>query len=272
MSLDQYMVESYPAWLLRWTAATLLVTGIHVGGGATALLLWNHAHVPEESAGSIAIELAPVAIAPPAEKTNLAHGPHLEEAAPSLPSPNQPAEQREKDQELPKVEPAPLAPEPEVALPIQKSTEETKPSQQSQQPSLQHQSPDQAVSAPVTTAPPDVAANAAPTPAAPTPGTSDIPASIRASWQKAVLSHLNRFKRYPDAARVRGIQGIVKIEFKIDREGRLLDSHVAQSSGSPTLDAEALATLRRADPLPAPPAKTAETAFYLVLPIHFRIR
>jgi periplasmic protein TonB len=159
-----------------------------------------------------------------------------------------------------------------VALPIQKPTEEAKPKQKSQAPPLHHQSPHQAAAAPLTTAPPDVTTKAAPTPAAPTPGTSDVPASIRVSWQKAVISHLNRFKRYPDAARARGIQGIVKVEFTIDREGRVLDSHVAQSSGSPTLDAEALATLQRANPLPAPPAKAAETTFYLVLPIHFRIR
>jgi protein TonB len=178
----------------------------------------------------------------------------------------------EKEQELPKVEPSPQALKPEVVLPIRKLTEATKPNQQSQERSSPHQSPEQAASAPLTTAPPDVATKAAPTPAAPTPGTSDIPASIRVSWQKAVISHLNRFKRYPDAARARGIQGIVKVEFTIDREGRVLDSHVAQSSGSSTLDAEALATLRRADPLPAPPARAVEATFYLVLPIHFRIR
>jgi protein TonB len=47
---------------------------------------------------------------------------------------------------------------------------------------------------------------------------------------------------------------------------------VAESSGSSALDAEALATLRRANPLPAPPVKAADATFYLVLPVHFRIR
>jgi protein TonB len=271
MSPDQHMVETYPAWLLRWAAATLLVTSIHIGGGAIALLHRINEEVPDKSPGSVAIELAPVAVAPPAEKTNLAHGPHLDEAAPAAPAPSQPVEQVEKEQELPKAEPSPLAPEPEVTLPIQRPTQETKPNPQSQETASQHESQEQAAPAPLTTAPPEVTTRAAPTPAAPTPGTSDIPASIRAYWQKAVLSHLSRFKRYPDAARVRRIEGIVKVEFTIDREGRLLNLHVAQSSGSSTLDAEALATLRRADPLPAPPAKAAETVFYLVLPIQFRI-
>jgi protein TonB len=110
------------------------------------------------------------------------------------------------------------------------------------------------------------------TAAAPAPGTSAIPASIQASWQRALISHLNRFKRYPEAARVRGIQGVVKIEFTINHEGRIVASHVAESSGSSALDAEALATLRRANPLPAPPVKAADATFYLVLPVHFRIR
>jgi protein TonB len=266
------VVESYPAWLVRWVAATVLVTAIHIGGGAVALMHWPHEHVMEESPSSIAIELAPIALAPPTEKTNLAYGPRLEEAAPAAPAPNRPADKVEKEQELPKVEPSPLAPEPEVALPMQKPTEATKPDPQAQEHSSQPQSPEQAASAPIASAPPDVAAKAAPTPAAPAPGMSDIPASIRITWQKAVISHLGRFKRYPDAARARRIQGIVKVEFTIDREGRILDSRVAESSGSSTLDAEALATLRRADPLPAPPVSAAEATFYLVLPIHFRIR
>ena len=58
-----------------------------------------------------------------------------------------------------------------------------------------------------------------------------IPASIRITWQKAIISHLSRFKRYPDAARARGVQGIVNVEFTIDREGRMLDPHPSWTLG-----------------------------------------
>jgi protein TonB len=266
------MLESYPAQMLRWVSAALLVTGIHMAGGALALLNWKGEEVPEKIAGSVAIELAPVAVASPVDATELAHGPLMEEAAPTPQATSDPVEESEKESELPKAEPSPLAPEPEVAVPISKPVEDRKPEDHSHEPLPEHPSQEQAAPAPIATAPPEVVSTPADTAAAPVPGTSPIPASIQASWQKALISHLNRFKRYPDSARARGIQGIVKVEFTIDREGRLVASHVAQSSGSSALDAEALATLRRANPLPAPPVKAADATLYLVLPIHFRIR
>jgi protein TonB len=234
------------------------------------MLHWNDGEPPEESAGSVAVELAPVAVALPADTTDLAHGPLMEEAAPTAQAAHESIEEVEKY--LPKADPSPLAPEPEVALPIAKPADDRKPDEQSQEPLPQQQNQEQTAPAPLTTSPPRVTAATADTAAAPAPGTSAIPASVQVSWQRALLSHLNRFKRYPEAARVRGIQGVVKVEFTVDREGRIVASHVAQSSGSSALDAEALATLRRADPLPAPPIKAVDATLYLVLPIHFRIR
>jgi protein TonB len=272
MRRDVHVIESYPACLLRWTAAIMLVTGMHIGGGALALMTWKGGEVPEESAGSVAIELAPMAVASPVDSLDLAHGPLVQEAAPTAQAATETVEEVEK--ELPKVDASPLAPEPEVVLPISKPVEEEKKADEQGQESLpEQQNRQQAASVPLTTAPPRVASTkTAATTAGPVPGTSAIPSSVRASWQKALIRHLNRFKRYPESARSRGIQGVVEVEFTIDREGRVVALRVTQSSGSPTLDAEALATLRRANPLPAPPVQAAEAALDLALPIHFRIR
>jgi protein TonB len=269
---DAHLVESYPVQMLRWAVAAVFVTGVHIGGGGLALLHWKSEEVPERSAGSVAIELAPVAVAPSVDATDLAHGPLTEEAAPTAQATNEPVEKAKEGNELPMAEPSPLAPEPEVALPISKPEQDKKSGEHSQQPLEAQPSPEQAASVPLATSPPEVVTATGATAAAPAPGTSAIPAPIQASWQKALMSHLNRFKRYPSSARARGIQGIVQIRFTIDQEGRLMASHVAQSSGSPVLDAEALATLRRANPLPAPPVGVADATFYLLLPIHFRIR
>jgi protein TonB len=271
MRPDVHVIESYPACLLRWTAAIMLVTGMHIGGGALALMTWKGGEVPEESAGSVAIELAPMAVASPVDSLDLAHGPLVQEAAPTAQAATETVEEVEK--ELPKVDPSPLAPEPEVVLPISKPVAEKKPDQQGQESLPEQQNRQQAAPVPLTTAPPRVVSTeTAATTAGPVPGTSAIPSSVRASWQKALIRHLNRFKRYPESARSRGIQGIVEVEFTINREGRVVASRVTQSSGSPTLDAEALATLRRANPLPAPPVQAAEATLDLALPIHFRIR
>jgi protein TonB len=270
MRRDAHVVESCPARLLRWAAATVVVTGIHIGGGAVALLYLKDEEVQEESAGSVAIEIAPVAVASPVDASDLAHGPLMEEAALTAQAAKETVEEVEK--QLPKVDPSPLAPEPEVALPIPKPIEARKPDEQSHEVLPEQPNQKQAASAQLPTAPPRVATKTAAAAAAPVPGTSAIPASVQASWQKAVMSHLNRFKRYPDSARAHGIQGVVNVEFSIDRDGRVVNSRVAQSSGSSALDAEALATLRRANPLPAPPGQAADATLYLALPIHFRIR
>ena len=121
-------------------------------------------------------------------------------------------------------------------------------------------------------APPRVEAQPAPSAAPPSPGRAPSLERVQASWQKRLINHLNRHKRYPDAARSRHAQGTVVVAFKIDRFGQLVASHVTKSSGSPALDDEALAVLQRASPLPAPPEQMPGAMLDLVLPIQFRIK
>ncbi|WHO37765.1 TonB family protein [Sphingobium sp. AP49] len=90
------------------------------------------------------------------------------------------------------------------------------------------------------------------------------------SWEGRVLARLQRFKRYPSTARGRREQGVVMICFRLDRQGRALSSSIARSSGSAILDAEALATLARADPLPPIPANRPDE-IELVVPIEFTL-
>ena len=113
-------------------------------------------------------------------------------------------------------------------------------------------------------APPRVEAKEEPpAAAAPSPSASAAVARAQAAWEKALVSHLNRFKRYPDQARARSNQGDVAVQFTIDRLGSLVASRVVRSSGSSALDEEALAVLQRASPLPAPPGQIAGTTFDL---------
>src|SRR5262245_57873900 len=112
MRLDAQTAGSSPPRLLRWPAASLLVTGIPLRAGGLGLQHWHDEEAPEIDAGSIAIELAPVAVAPSVDQTNLAHGPLLEEAAPAAHvAVTQPVENAEKQQDLPKADPSPLAQE-----------------------------------------------------------------------------------------------------------------------------------------------------------------
>ena len=215
--------------------------------------------------------MVPAPVVTPVDFPDVAHGPLMEEAMLTPEAAKETKEEVEK--EMPAVDPSP-SPDPEVVLPtphpvVDKKPEEEKP----QEDKPQQKSADQVVAAPLTTAPPRVDAKEETAPAAPSLGASSASAArAQASWEKALVSHLNRFKRYPDAARARSNQGDVAVQFTIDRLGAVVASRVVRSSGSSALDDEALAVLQRANPLPAPPSQLGGPTFDLTLPIQFRIR
>jgi protein TonB len=62
------------------------------------------------------------------------------------------------------------------------------------------------------------------------------------------------------------------VRFTVDRRGQLIASEVLQSSGSPILDEEALATIRRASPFPLPPDAIADEYLANDVPIWFGMK
>ena len=75
------------------------------------------------------------------------------------------------------------------------------------------------------------------------------------SYDGMVLGHLATFKTFPVAARMRGEEGNVGVEFVIDRDGQLVECRMLDSSGSRRLDKAALRQLRSAVPYPEAPAE-----------------
>ncbi|MCR5858985.1 energy transducer TonB [Mesorhizobium sp. J428] len=82
----------------------------------------------------------------------------------------------------------------------------------------------------------------------------------REAYGLKVNGHVQRYKRYPDAAARGGMKGAVKVSISIGGSGNLASARVTASSGYPVLDSEALATVRRAAPYPKPPASFGGTA------------
>jgi protein TonB len=193
----------------------------------------------------------------------------MEDAAPTREAAKETHEKVEE--EMPKVERSP-APDPEVVLPMLKPVFEQKPEEEKPEEKKTEEKAPKLESVEQTTAAAPPRVEARETPVAPSAGSTAAAARARATWEKALISHLNRFKRYPDAARSRGNQGDVAVAFTIDRMGSLVASRIVRSSGSSALDEEALATLQRASPLPAPPSPIAGATFDLTLPVQFRIR
>ncbi len=74
-------------------------------------------------------------------------------------------------------------------------------------------------------------------------------------------------QRYPPLGR--GVQGVVSLAFSINRHGNVVSSRIIKSSGSALLDAEALDPIKRAAPLPPPPAEIADSELSFVVPIRF---
>jgi TonB family protein len=95
-------------------------------------------------------------------------------------------------------------------------------------------------------------------------------------WATQYLSRIAKIleahKRYPTTAYSLRQQGTVVIDFIIDRQGRLVDSRVHQSSGSAVLDDEALRILHRSQPFPAFPDSSSEQRLSLSTPVRFAIR
>ena len=90
-----------------------------------------------------------------------------------------------------------------------------------------------------------------------------------ADWHSRLLAHLERYKRYPRRSLQGRQQGIVEIQFTIDRQGNVLQKKLLNSSGSMLLDRSALAMVEQAQPLPAPPEELPDVRIKLTVPVRF---
>jgi len=94
--------------------------------------------------------------------------------------------------------------------------------------------------------------------------------TIQTDYQDRLLAHIERFRSYPIEARRRGVEGVTRIHFAMGRSGSILTAWIEDSSGSSLLDAAALDTMRRAQPLPPIPADLPDT-LDVVMPIAFSL-
>jgi protein TonB len=104
---------------------------------------------------------------------------------------------------------------------------------------------------------------------APVAARTPLPLVVR--WQGQLAAHIQRFQRYPAAARARGETGVATVSFTIDRDGRLVQSSIVKSSGSAALDQETLAALKRAMPMPHPPEQATDAELIITIPMGFNL-
>lgn len=92
-----------------------------------------------------------------------------------------------------------------------------------------------------------------------------------ADYMAQLRAWLEKHKRYPRRARTRRQEGTAVLRFVVDREGRVLEYEIRESSGHDILDREVTAMIERAQPLPGMPDDMGRGRLELVVPVQFRL-
>jgi protein TonB len=122
---------------------------------------------------------------------------------------------------------------------------------------------------PIVAMPP--APNAIATSPTPVSTGGDPEAAVR-DFQVKLLKHLHRHKRYPASARAKREQGVVYVRFAMDRRGNVLSAVLEKRGRWADLDAEGLALLTRAQPLPVPPREVTGDPIEMIVPVEFSLK
>lgn len=260
---DLFDGERRPPSLL-WVAAALIALLLHLGCAALAIMELRSDDA-DDSLGAPALEIGLELAAPRSEAADLPPGPDSEASAAS------PAMMEQKavtgQTELPKDEAQETdAPDRLVAMKESHKPKEDDPKVET---APQAASVESAASE-ATAMPSSESASEAPRSTAPAQGSADSRRLVRTTWQKTLLAHLDRHKRYP--ANRSQQQAEIVVAFEIDRTGHILSSTIARSSGDSSFDEAALAMMRRSDPLPPPPPLVADDGLSFTLPVVFRVR
>jgi protein TonB len=264
----------------RWGAAALVVVAAHAGG-AWAVMNWRNEASAGEPPAAVMIELAPLAASPEAPP-EITPGPPMTEAEPDPPpepepEPEVPPEPTPQVAEIPDFDVPELPAVPDAAAvltppappkPVQKKVEKRPEKPRKVERRKKAERKDQRVER--SSAPPSSEAPRAERAVAPQNGVwSASPSRARATWMSRLSAHLNRYKRTPPEQGGRQEPRTVRVTFTIDRNGRVLSQRLAASSGTDVLDRESLAMIRRADPVPSPPADLASSTVTVTVPIRF---
>jgi protein TonB len=221
----------------RWMLAGVTILAAHAAAVGAIGFWYARQPVEPNILPAIAVTLAPVeASSPTIQDQDIAVGPTMQQAEAT------PTEER-------KIEEKPLE---QVVQPPPQQAEVTLPQQE--------QKLDKPEPMPVT----------------PAPETRALPKNARIgefteagsnAYNALLVGHLERFKRYPVAAR--GASGTVLVRFALNRAGEVISSDVSKSSGNGVFDREALDILRRANPFPPFPAAKPGAQQSYIWPMNF---
>lgn len=290
--MNNYVLHETPGrGRSQWLLSAAAIVAAHFGLIAAAVAWYQQAAAPGVEMPAILVDMAPASAAPALQPQDLAPGPQMQEAPPPQQEAKQPppppapeAPQHLAAQQL--EPPAPSLPQPDVVLP-QPSTAPVEPAKREEaEPKREATKRDRAKRdetkrdeakakhrhppAPRTTAAPKAERQAA-LAAAPSAGRAAAAAALP-SYRDRLAAHLARYKQYPAASRATREQGTAMLSFTVGRGGQVLGSRLARSSGHPALDAETLAMIRRAQPLPPFPSEITQSSLSFTVPVRFSLQ
>jgi protein TonB len=261
--MPDFDAEQKPSRRL-WLFASLIALALHIGGGALAFVHLQ-SEDSEEPLGAPAIEVGLELSSPHAEATDLPPGPDAEASVASPALSEQKAELKEA--ELPKEVPTETDDPDHVVTPNDSSKRKEDDSKIAP---VQTSASVESIAAEATAMPSTEAVQEGPRSVAPAQGTGDSARRARATWQKELVAHLDKHKRYPTERSEKSAE--IVVGFALDRMGHVLSTSIVKGSGDAAFDEAALAMVRRSDPVPQPPPVVADEGLNFTLPVVFRVK
>ncbi|MBR1250957.1 energy transducer TonB [Bradyrhizobium sp. AUGA SZCCT0169] len=247
-----------------WIFAGVCALALHIGGAALAI---SHLQAEEadDALGATAIEIGLEMASVHREVTDLPPGPDTDASTSSPQLAEQKAEVKET--ELPQDKPT----EPEEADRVVTETESKKPKEDEPKiAAVQTAASTESVASEATATPSSEAIPEGPRSIAPAIGTGETARRVRATWQKELISHLDKHKKYPKDRSQQAAE--IAVRFTLDRMGRVLSVSIEKGSGDAAFDEAALSMVRRSDPVPAPPPLIADEGLSFTVPVIFRVK
>ncbi|MBM4316506.1 MAG: TonB family protein [Deltaproteobacteria bacterium] len=89
------------------------------------------------------------------------------------------------------------------------------------------------------------------------------------SYRALLHSYLDQSKSYPPSLRELGLSGSVRVQFRVTREGTLVEISVPEQEALMPLKTEALRFLKRQHKVPLPPSELSESELRFELPLRY---
>lgn len=244
-----------------WIFAAVMALGAHLAFAAFAIARMSEPD--DDDLGAPGIEIAYELASTQNAMSELPPGPESEASAASPPVVEQKTAAKQTD--LPKETPV-ESENPDRLVTIEKTD---KPKEDEPEPKAKMMKPSDEFAAQEATAAPTIE-NVPQSAKSTTPdqGTGQSRQRARVTWQKELLAHLDKFKRYPAERSQKSAEIVVTMT--LDRTGHVLSANISRGSGDDAFDHAALAMVERASPVPPPPPLIADEGLDFSLPVIFR--